>query len=75
MGFRFLKTLRISGYAIVVAIAIVPAATRSAAGQSSTTAAAKAKPAAAKKTWTQLRTSDGQPDLQGIWSNATTTHT
>jgi hypothetical protein len=27
----------------------------------------------AKKTWTQSRTPDGQPDLQGIWSNATTT--
>ncbi len=25
------------------------------------------------KTWTQHHTSDGQPDLQGIWSNATTT--
>jgi hypothetical protein len=28
---------------------------------------------AQKKTWTQPRTPDGQPDIQGIWSNATTT--
>jgi hypothetical protein len=28
---------------------------------------------AAKKTWTALRTSDGQPDLQGIWNSATGT--
>jgi hypothetical protein len=33
-------------------------------------AAAKAKPAA---NWTPPRTADGQPDLQGIWTNATLT--
>jgi len=27
----------------------------------------------AKKTWTQAKTPDGQPDLQGIWTNATIT--
>jgi len=27
----------------------------------------------AKKTWSQPRTPDGQPDLQGVWSNATLT--
>jgi len=32
---------------------------------------AAAKPAA--KAWTQARTPDGQPDLQGIWTNATIT--
>jgi hypothetical protein len=31
--------------------------------------AAKAKAAASGKTWTLPRTIDGQPDLQGVWSN------
>ena len=48
-------------------LVIVPAA-----GQA-TTAVAKAKTAAAVKSWTPPRTPDGQPDLQGIWSNATLT--
>src|SRR5436189_2418033 len=30
-------------------------------------------PDAAKKPWTQSRTPDGQPDLQGFWTNATYT--
>src|SRR5580658_10508364 len=30
-------------------------------------------PAAGQKTWTVPRTPDGQPDLQGIWNNATLT--
>jgi hypothetical protein len=50
-----------------LALMIVPAA-----GQA-TTAAAKAKAATVVKTWTPPRTPDGQPDLQGIWSNATLT--
>jgi hypothetical protein len=40
------------------------------AGQTSP-AAAKTKPSA--KTWTQPRTPDGQPDLQGFWNNSTLT--
>ena len=34
---------------------------------------AKPKPAPAAKSWTPPRTPDGQPDLQGVWSNATLT--
>jgi hypothetical protein len=49
-------------------LTIVPAA-----GQA-TTAASKAKPAAAvKSTWTVPRTPDGQPDLQGVWTNNSVT--
>ncbi len=51
----------------VVLLAAIPVA-----GQAPTVAA-KTKPTVAAKTWTQPRTPDGQPDLQGTWENATTT--
>jgi hypothetical protein len=81
MGYRF----RLSGSwhaAVAVFASVVTTATTSAiltilfplapaAGQ-----APMAKPAAASKhtgTWTPSRTSDGQPDLEGIWTNSTIT--
>jgi len=41
-------------------------------GQTGATPSAT-KPATAAKPWTPTRTVDGQPDLQGVWSNATPT--
>src|SRR6266550_4256885 len=35
--------------------------------------AAQAKPAAANKNWTPPKTPWGEPDLQGVWNDATST--
>lgn len=50
--------------ALAVVAAVVSVAPVLAAGQAPKTAA---------KTWAAPRTADGQPDLQGVWSNATVT--
>jgi hypothetical protein len=50
--------------AVIAVVSLAPAAV---AGQTPTAAATKAK------TWTAPRTPDGQPDLQGVWTNATIT--
>src|SRR5262249_49356188 len=49
-----------------VALAIVSVAPAPSVGQTATRAPAKS-------TWTVPRTADGQPDLQGYWTNATFT--
>jgi len=41
--------------------------------QASTSSAPTPAPAPQQATWTMPRTPDGQPDLQGIWTNATIT--
>lgn len=65
------------GYALAVAAAVVSLTVLPAAGQVTSATArpetTKAKAVAGKTMWTQAKTPDGQPDLQGIWSNATTT--
>ena len=65
MSHRFLAALGV--------LPIVMAATWLAPVGASGQDRAAAKATAAAKTWTVPRTPDGQPDLQGIWSNATLT--
>ena len=60
MSHRFLAAMG----ALAIVIAVVLLAPAPVAGQS---------PPSAAKTWNTPRTPDGQPDLQGIWSNATIT--
>src|SRR5437899_8838235 len=72
MNHRFFEALLAPSGALAAAIVVVSLASMSAAGQTSS-AAGTAKATAKSKAWTQARTPDGQPDLQGIWSNATTT--
>src|SRR6266849_3490904 len=72
MSHRFLESLRTSSSALAVVMGVVSLAALPVAGQTSSLAG-KEKTTPTAKTWTQPRTPDGQPDLQGIWSNATTT--
>src|SRR6266852_3562197 len=57
------------GMLLLAGIVSAPLATRSETGQAATSA--KAAPSAKK--WTLPHTSDGQPDLQGYWTNSTYT--
>jgi hypothetical protein len=52
---------------LVLMLSMLPLGQKPVARQTST------KPAAASKPWTATRTPWGHPDLQGLWSNATTT--
>ena len=63
MSHRFLVSLGASA----IVIAVVSLAPVGVAGQAPSGAAKKAK------TWTAPRTPDGQPDLQGFWTNASYT--
>ncbi len=66
MHHRFLASIG----TLAVVIAVVLLVTIPVAGQAPSSTA-KAAPAAKK--WTPARTPDGQPDLQGYWTNATYT--
>jgi len=55
---------------IAIAATVAAAALVAAAGQEQTAPAKTAEPA---KKWTPVRTPDGAPDLQGIWTNYTGT--
>jgi hypothetical protein len=67
MNRRFLASLGVT--ALMIALTIVLLAPVSAAGQAQRAAAAAGKTAAAAKAWTVPKTPDGQPDLQGYWTN------
>jgi len=71
MRLRFLTSLGV----LAVVTAVVSLLAVSVAGQAPSAAAktAKAKSTAAAKTWTPPRTPWGDPDLQGIYNNATST--
>src|SRR5262245_56828647 len=58
-------------WAILVAVVVLTP--EFAVAQAPTTPAASAKGTRAAKTYTAPRTPDGQPDLQGYWSNTTYT--
>jgi hypothetical protein len=58
---------------VLASMGALALAIASATGQGTTAAPKPKTVAAAVKTWTPPRTPDGQPDLQGVWSNATLT--
>jgi hypothetical protein len=66
MRYRFLSSM--GALAVVAAVMPLPAA-----GQAPATAAKTAAPARTTKPYTQAKTPWGDPDLQGIWNNATST--
>jgi len=66
MRHRFLASLG----PLSIVVAVVSMAIVHVAGQAPAT---KAKATAPEKTYTPPRTPDGQPDLQGIWDNSTST--
>ena len=66
---RLVAFMSVLGIA-VAAVWLTPA---SVAAQRPAAAASAAPPSAAAKPWTVRRTPDGQPDLQGYWTNSTYT--
>ena len=69
MSFRFLTSLGV----LAVVTAVVSLLAVSVAGQAPSAAAKAARSTPAAKTWTPPRTPWGDPDLQGIYNNATST--
>src|SRR6185503_19521706 len=68
-GFEMHQRVQVAAGVLLVALAVGPLATGRVSGQSRV-GAAQARPA---KPYTAPRTPDGQPDLQGFWTNSTYT--
>src|ERR1700680_4631039 len=69
MTHRFLASTGVVGiFVAVLSLPRVPVA-----AQAPTAPVRPTGPAKAAKTWTAPRTPDGQPDLQGFWTNTTYT--
>ena len=62
-------TSRYRPYAVILAIAVVAALSGSIIGAQSASKPAATPAVGAASRWTQPRTPDGQPDIQGIWIN------
>src|SRR5439155_22435251 len=78
---RFSVLLAALAAAVVIASVFVPAQTGTPAASKPATAASKPAPAAAKaapaakatRAWAAKKTPWGDPDLQGVWNDATST--
>src|SRR6185503_10098050 len=68
-GFEMHQRVQVAAGVLLVALAVGPLATGRVSGQSRV-GAAQARPA---KPYTAPRTPDGQPDIQGFWTNSTYT--
>src|SRR6185436_5255994 len=68
-GFKMHQRLRVAAGVVLVGLAVGPLATDRVSGQTRV-GAAQTRPA---KPYTPARTPDGQPDLQGFWTNSTYT--
>jgi len=68
MNDRFLMSLGAIALAILVAVVLVTPTSAAAQAQKAA-AATVTKAAAPAKPWTAPKTPDGQPDLQGYWTN------
>jgi len=72
MNHRFLMSLSAAAFAIVLTVVLVsPSPSAAQTLKAGANAVTIATPKAAAKPWTAAKTPDGQPDLQGYWTNNT----
>src|SRR4030095_3649782 len=66
MSYRFITSLGVAALTVAIVVALLAPLPAAAQAPKAAAAAPKAAPA---KPWTVSRTPDGQPDLQGYWTN------